>query len=346
MAYRSLTLFSLLLSSALAQDSDLVGCKAVSCPIEGTEDRCTVAEDIFLGIGAAPIPDVPSSLEGLSLVKGVNLTVGGGEASENTREFKSVYYLGTPSNLEVNDLAGCAVFFNDPPAKTFRYPTELAGPRDDNEEAQNVTDTAAASGTCSEVINQACIDRLTERARSIINDADDNGCALLEDELNSSSFDECSDSWLGSSTLGNLTITPLENLQVISGSQNSSSDCWPVVSKADNLSEIAENTSYVRCLFLLPRNALTNLLNQQGNDTADAYTQQVYKITPVLTVFSGNGDNNLVDETTSQMTCLKVVKDRPAEDYEGGDKGAAFQVRPSLLGAGMVTLMAVVLTGL
>ncbi|BCR86103.1 uncharacterized protein ACHE_30090S [Aspergillus chevalieri] len=71
--------------------------------------------------------------------------------------------------------------------------------------------------------------------------------------------------------------------------------------------------------------------------------QQVYKITPVLTVFS---ESNLVDETTSQMTCLKVVKDRPAEDYEGGDEGAAFQIRPSLLGTGMVTLMAVILTGL
>lgn len=46
------------------------------------------------------------------------------------------------------------------------------------------------------------------------------------------------------------------------------------------------------------------------------------------------------------MTCLKVVKDRPAEDYEGGDEGAAFQIRPSLLGTGMVTLMAVILTGL
>lgn len=142
--------------------------------------------------------------------------------------------------------------------------------------------------------------------------------------MNSSSFDECSDSWLGSSTLGNLTVTSLAKLSTIGGSQNSSSDCWPVVCKSDNLSEIAENTAY-------------------GNDTAAAYTQQVYKITPVLTVFS---ENNLVDETTSQMTCLKIVKDRPAEDYEGGDESAAFQIRPSLLGAGMVTLMAVVLAGL
>lgn len=243
MAYRTLALLSLLLSSTFAQDSDLVGCKAVSCPIEGTEDRCTVAEDTFLGIGTAPIPDVPSSLEGLSLVKGVNLTVG--EGKENAYEFKSIYYLGTPSDLEVNDLAGCAVFFNDPPAKIFQYPTELAGPKDDNGEAQNVTNTAAASGTCSKVIDQACIDRLTERARSIIGDADGDGCAPLEDELNSSSFDECSASWLGSSLLGNLTVTSLANLSTISGSQNSSSDCWPVVSKSDNLSEIAENTAYV-----------------------------------------------------------------------------------------------------
>lgn len=239
MAYRTLTVLSLLLSYTYGQDSDLVGCKAVSCPIEGTEDRCTVAEDTFLGIGTAPIPDVPSSLEGLSLVKGVNRTDGD--------EFRSVYYLGTPPDIDINDLAGCAVIFNDPPAKTFQYPKELAGPKDDNGETHNVTDTAAANGACSEVIDQACIDRLTEQARSIVNDADGDSCAQLEDELNSSSFDECSSSWLGSSTLGNLTVTLLANLQTISGSQNSSSDCWPVVSKSDNLTEIAGITAYVCC---------------------------------------------------------------------------------------------------
>jgi len=101
------------------------------------------------------------------------------------------------------------------------------------------------------VIDQACIDRLTERVRSIINGADGDGCAQLEDGLNSSSFDECSDSWLGSSTLGNLTVTSLADLSTIGSSQNSSSDCWPVVSKSDNLSEIAENTAYVLSPFLL-----------------------------------------------------------------------------------------------
>lgn len=246
MAYFSVTLLALFLCSTLARDSDLVGCKAVSCPTEGAEDLCTLAQDTFLGIGTAPIPDVSSSLEGLSLVKGVNLTIGDGEASENTREFNSVYYLGTPSGLEVRNLAGCAVIFNDPPAKTFQYPKKPAGPRNDHGESRNVTDTAAASGPCSEIINQACNDRLTKRARDIINDADGDACAQLEDELRNSSFDECSDSWHTSSSLGNLTVTSLANLSTISGSQNSSSDCWPVVSKSDNLSGIAENTAYVR----------------------------------------------------------------------------------------------------
>ena len=75
MTYFSVTLLALFLCSTLARDSDLVGCKAVSCPTEGAEDTCTLAQDTFLGIGTAPIPDVPSSLEGLSLVKGVNLTI-------------------------------------------------------------------------------------------------------------------------------------------------------------------------------------------------------------------------------------------------------------------------------
>ncbi|BCR86102.1 uncharacterized protein ACHE_30089S [Aspergillus chevalieri] len=62
MAYRSLTLLSLLFPSTLAQDSDLVGCKAVSCPIEGTEDHCTVAEDIFLGSGTLLSQTFPQRL--------------------------------------------------------------------------------------------------------------------------------------------------------------------------------------------------------------------------------------------------------------------------------------------
>lgn len=89
-----------------------------------------------------------------------------------------------------------------------------------------------------------------------------------------------------------------------------------------------------------------SMFHRQGNHTANTYMQQVYKISPVLTVFSGNGDNNPVDKTTSQMTCLKIVRDRPAEDYEGSDKGGGFQIRPSLFSSGVVALMAVLLAGL
>lgn len=231
-------LLSLFASSTLAQDGDLssnlVGCDEVSCPKKGADDRCTVGNNTFLGIGLSRIPKVPSPLEGFSLVKGVNVSagLGGKDNDKEIRPFKSVYYLGTPSRVDAEDLSGCVVVFHDPPSKKFDGPQQEGG---------NRTDTRAASGTCSDVIEQKCIDSITERATKVANDANGNVCSTLERELNRLSFSECDSFSRGSGQLGNFTVKSLGDLNAVSNS----TDCWPIQPKSDKLMEIGSNVAKV-----------------------------------------------------------------------------------------------------
>jgi hypothetical protein len=85
----------------------------------------------------------------------------------------------------------------------------------------------------------------------------------------------------------------------------------------------------------------------QNNYTNEANLAEVYKITPVLTVFtSGSGNNSLVDETSAQLTCLKVVTTQNtdnaenATDTDGGD-GAASLSTVNMLGVSAAALGAV-----
>ncbi|KAJ6187720.1 hypothetical protein N7519_002628 [Penicillium mononematosum] len=297
---------SLFVSSTLAEDgelsSTLVGCDEVSCPKEGINDRCTVEDNTFLGIGLSRIPDVPSSLEGFSLVKGVNVSAGlaSNDNDKTMRSFKSFYYLGTPSDVETRDFSGCIVVFNDAPSKKFN---------------RNGNDVRAASGGCSDVIDKTCIERLTEKATESADEADGNVCTSLERELKSTSLDECNGFAGNGGNLGNFTVKSLGDLNVV---QNSS-DCWPIQPKSDQLMEIASVTAL-------------------NDNTATALYDEAYKITPVLTVFTGNGNSSLVDKAASQLTCLKVVTEEDPSDDEDSSENSAVAVRVSGFAAGTAVL--------
>ncbi|KAJ5236672.1 hypothetical protein N7489_006763 [Penicillium chrysogenum] len=295
---------SLFVSSTLADgelSSTLVGCDEVSCPKEGINDRCTVEDNTFLGIGLSRIRDVPSPLEGFSLVKGVNVSDGlaGNDNDKPTRSFKSLYYLGTPSDVETRDLSGCVVVFNDAPSKKFN---------------QNGNDVRAASGSCSDVIDNTCIERLTEKATELADEADGNVCTSLERELKSASLDECNGFGNGGN-LGNFTVKSLGDLNAV----KNSSDCWPIQPKSDQLMEIASVTAL-------------------NDNTATALYDEAYKITPVLTVFTGNDNSSLVDKTASQLTCLKVVTEEDPSDDEDSSENSAVAVKASGFAAGIAVL--------
>ncbi|KAK2871920.1 hypothetical protein FQN49_002697 [Arthroderma sp. PD_2] len=300
-------LLPLLLSPIFAEDVKLVGCDDVGCPSNRGTDRCRVEDITHFGVGVSPIPNVPSELEGFSLIKGVNNSITPIQVNGSQEyPFRSFYYLGTPANTEANELSGCAIIFNNPPSKLFEYPKE--GGR---------TDTLAATGICSDVIEQSCIDTITQRARDTANDnTDRNACNALEQELQKDDFSECSSFGGQGTSLGNFTIKSIGDLHNI----RNSSDCWPVQQKSDNLLQIAEVIS-----------------NGSSSRREDIY-REAYKITPVLTVFVG-GNNSLVNSTSSQMTCLKLVyhDQDPEEDGSGGSASAA----AALGGSWLITTVAV-----
>ncbi|KAK1145529.1 hypothetical protein N8T08_004087 [Aspergillus melleus] len=319
----SLALLSLLLPSALAADdlrNSIVGCNDVSCPKDGADDRCTVDDHTFLGVGLARIADAPSSLEGISLVKGVNVSAGGAGSDNDkpTRPFTSVYYLGTPSDVKTSNLSGCAVIFNDPPSSKFDG-ADLEG------NTRNKTDSRASYGTCPDVVDKKCIDALTKRASEVADDADSNPCSALERELKKDNIDDCKNLGGAGNGFGNFTVTSFGDLNAVS---NSSADCWPITPKSDGLAEIAVETSH-------------------SNYTAEALINEAYKITPVLTVFvSGNG--SAVDKTSSQLTCLKVVTKENASEADSGSSSSAsaLEISSGVRTAGMAILLGAVLAAL
>lgn len=154
-----------------------------------------------------------------------------------------MYFLGTPSSVNVVDLGGCAVIFHD----TAGGP-EFAG-----------ADVKTSQGHCSDIIEQNCLDRLGELAT---NTSGSNSCSELENSLKNNTFSECADMAGSGKGLGQFTVTSLSGLSPISQSDNVTSDCWPITPKSDALTDIADDTAMVGKLFfpfIKAASACTNL---------------------------------------------------------------------------------------
>lgn len=79
----------------------------------------------------------------------------------------------------------------------------------------------------------------------------------------------------------------------------------------------------------------------QKNYSAQALLEEVYKITPVLTVFARNGNSSLVNQTASQLTCLKVVTEEDASDDKDSSENTAVAIKASGFAAGIAVLTGV-----
>lgn len=224
------SLLSALITTSLAKNtsvpSSLIGCEEVSCPrAYGDTDTCTVANEVFMGIGLAPVPDVPCSLTGISLIKAVNASTYG------KSEFRTVYYLGTPPDLDLGGLEGCAVFFHDS-AALFKPEGE---------------DVRATRGVCRDVIEHECIDELPKQARNSVSDwnkepSTEHPCKALRDDLWDSPVDGCGDMSGDGLGIGRIAVVSLGDLSPISKIQNESSNCWPVVPKSNDLTVLTSDT--------------------------------------------------------------------------------------------------------
>ncbi|KAH8173275.1 hypothetical protein LIA77_07530 [Sarocladium implicatum] len=278
----------------------IAGCDEVSCPITsaGAYDTCRVADDTFQGIGLVRIGGLPSALSGLSIVKGAG--VPGADASDissassdnddEKREFNSVYYLASPLSGSDASLSGCAAVFHDTDG----------GLKFDGSDIQSST------GQCKDVIATECIDAL----RKIANDAakESHSCDSLSKKLSEARIDSCKDFAGEGRGLGRFTTTNLSDLSSISGQRNQSSDCWPVLPKNSSLSYFDDDVTTVRT---------------HGNYSYEALIPNLYKITPILTLFKGSADD---DGPSSSLSCVKLVTTRnllrPSAD-DGDDEGGA-----------------------
>ncbi|EEU48230.1 uncharacterized protein NECHADRAFT_75598 [Fusarium vanettenii 77-13-4] len=200
-----------LLGNAQDLDQTIVGCEAVSCPMDNFDPHCTLTNITFENIGLTRIPDVPESLDYLSIVKGVNISGRGAD------DFTSVYYLGTPEDVSLNEVQGCAVIFHDPPQDTF---------------------DEFGSHDCAEVMGQRCVDAIQQLATNIAEGKSKDLCKALQEDLQKADIDPCDNLTGGGKGIGKISVKDLSKLENIDGSRNSSSDCWPILPKSANLAEM------------------------------------------------------------------------------------------------------------
>ncbi|KAJ5514123.1 hypothetical protein N7463_003675 [Penicillium fimorum] len=219
------------------------------------------------------MPDAPSSLEVFSLVKGVNVSTSVDGSNKVIRPFKSVYYLGTPPDIEAKDLSSCVVVFHDSTSEQFNG------------------STVEGSNTGDEPV------QLTEKATKSVKVAGGNS-TTLEQELKKFSLDECDRFADAGGKLGNFSVKTPDGLVAVKNPTN----CWPV---------------------------------QPKDYTINAMVEEAWKITPVL-IFTGKGNSSLVDKTSSQLTCMKVVT--RLEPPPDSGKNSAVAVKASGFAVGIAVL--------
>ncbi|RSL61638.1 hypothetical protein CEP53_005026 [Fusarium sp. AF-6] len=252
-----------LLGNAQDVDHTIVGCEAVSCPMDDFDPHCTLTNITFENIGLTRIPDVSESLDYFSIVKGVNISGRGAD------DFTSVYYLGTPEDVSLDEVHGCAVIFHDPPQDTF---------------------DEFGSHDCAEVMGQRCVDAIQDRASKVAEGKSEDVCKALHEDLLKNDIDACENLTGGGKGIGRISIKDLSKLENIQGTRNSTSDCWPILPKSANLAEI-----------------FTEFVEFEGGLNASTAYPELNRITPLLTLFvKGSGKDSIVNETVSRLSCIKI----------------------------------------
>ncbi|KAF7556136.1 hypothetical protein G7Z17_g1654 [Cylindrodendrum hubeiense] len=203
-------------------------------------------------------------------------------------DYNKTFYLGTPVDLVIGDVGACALFFTNTTSMV-----EFNG-----------TNAGETQGTCQEAMSESCVAAMNERAESIDYDGltIDEACTKLKEEFDDNLDSECK-SFASSSKWEDVTVKalsgPSEN--PITEKTNGSTTCWPILPKSDNLNIVATFATF-------------------GNTSARSIVDQLYDITPVLTVFfPGNG--TLITKVESQMTCMKSMGDSSANNLTKSNGG-------------------------
>ncbi|KAI1464083.1 uncharacterized protein F4812DRAFT_222112 [Daldinia caldariorum] len=270
-------------AAARAQDlrQPIVGCADLECPASSrgdVNDNCTVADTgSYIYVGLTRIPTDNDALSGISWSKGFNVG-----SSDNKREFQSTFYLGTPPDLQLNNSTGaCAVFLHG-------ASQNIAFPGEDSEPAQ---------GTCTDALGSSCVDALVSRARTLVNGYNSGSeslsiseaCSRLQQDLEDSNDQACTRVSKGHwSNFTSVALTGEGAPQPITQQQNSSSTCWPVIPKQDDLTLVSQ-------------------YNYTGGNLASELEEAMFAITPIITVFYSAGNGSLATDTEASLSCVKVV---------------------------------------
>lgn len=348
------TLILALLACVRSQDlnSTIVGCVDLDCPASTADtanDNCTVADKSFTYVGLTRIPTTQESLQGLSWTKGFNII----DLPNNNRTFQNSFYLGTPPDLKLSSTGACSVFFHG-----VSTSLSFGGDNGKNETSQ---------GTCADAMGSDCVNALLNRAKTFIKESENNNtsdtdlCSALQDHLHNNMDTPClrisGGSWTNLSSTGkprvvkliraspetydaNLTrlfeeITGNGSPQPISKEDNSTSTCWPVLPKQNQLTHVAD--------YMVPVSLLTlshvmiiqthNISIYQGTHLEKDAQTALAAITPIITVFYPEEKGSIVGDIDASLTCVKVLgPPRASLDTmsDGSAEGLAASLSPSL----------------
>ncbi|RSL90136.1 hypothetical protein CEP52_014681 [Fusarium oligoseptatum] len=285
-----------LLGNAQDLDETIVGCEAVSCPTDNFDPHCTLTNITFENIGLTRIPDVPESLDYFSIVKGVNISGPGAD------DFTSVYYLGTPEDVSLDEVQGCAVIFHDPPQDTF---------------------DEVGSHDCAEVMGQRCVDAIQDRASKVAGEKSKDLCKAIQEDLEENDIDACDNLTGGGKGIGKISVKDLSKLENIDGSRNLSSDCWPILPKSANLAEM-----------------FTEFVEFEGGLNASTAYPELNRISPLLTVFvKGSSKDSIVNETVSRLSCIKINTTQNIGPEEGENAAPLSRISALAVGGAVALFM-------
>ncbi|KAI1822786.1 hypothetical protein F4861DRAFT_540607 [Xylaria intraflava] len=304
------------LSFVRAQDlnSTIVGCVALDCPASTADtanDNCTVEDTSFSYVGLTRIPTTQESLKGLSWTEGFDIT----EQPGTNRTFQTSFFLGAPPDLNLTNTGACSVFFHG-----VATSLSFGGKNGTNETSQ---------GTCADAMGSACTAALVSHAKAFLSDTTNttaspsDRCTALQNELHDHMDKACLQISKGAWTdLASTALTGNASPQPISGKENSTSTCWPVLPKQNQLTHVADH--------IVPGSL----------SIADAQAVQ-FSITPILTVFYPDGNGSIINDVDASLTCVKVLGPSKASVGTEGDDATGSAVSLSSSSTMLVTAGAI-----
>jgi hypothetical protein len=259
----------------------------------------------------------PAPLDRHESQKGVEKT---SESSwGNSVTYNSVYYLGTPPSLDVSDLSGCTVVFHDT-AEELSF--------DGVRETNNIE---IDTGACKDVIRQDCIDPLQKIAEDAIKDS--KSCQSLDRALRDTRVDSCKDFSGYGRGLGWYTVIDAKTISPITGTENSTSNCWPVLPKSSRLSHLASDEVTVALFMYVYSLESTLIFHLKVIATPNGIQQEVHKITPILAVLRTDD----MDTSFSRLVCTKMVTGSNAPGMSADNSACR---SPSKLGLAIACIFA------